>query len=147
MKCPVCGHDTIARENSRSVEQLRRYFALIRAAYYHWPETHPEQFDDSEDLRKFLQMRAGHRELAAKIELDGLSKEQALFIAEAAIRATGAYAVPRIHGDVMVIFRPRSIAFQKLSHIDFCRLNDAVQDIILAETGIDPDQLLKDVQV
>jgi hypothetical protein len=132
--------------SQRSVEQLRRYFALIRAVYYHWPETHKEQFANENDLRKYLQMRAGHWEIGSKVELGGLSKEQALLLAEAAIRGSGTYAVPRIHGDSLVVFRPRSIAFRNLGHREFCELNEKVSEVIKTETGLDHNELLKDVQ-
>lgn len=146
MKCPVCGHDSGSKGSSRSVEQLRRYFAVMRAIHFFWPETHPEQFDSHDDLRKYLQMRAGHREIGASIDLNGLSKEQAMLLAEAAIRGTGAYAVPRIHNNTLVVFRPKSIAFHKLSHSAFCALSNGVMEVIKAETGIDPDEALKEYE-
>ena len=89
-------------------------------------------------------MRAGHRIIGTKVELGGLSKEQALLLAEAAIRGSGAYAVPRIHGDVLVVFRPKSIAFHKMVHSDFCRLNEEVHQVIKDETGLDPAELLEE---
>lgn len=147
MKCPVCGYNVDDNPSKRSVDQLRRYFALMKAVHFHWPSTHEEQFDNYDDLRKYIQMRAGHREIGAKIDLNGLSKEHALMIAEAAIKATGAYAAPRIHNNVLVVFRPKSIAFHKLSHAAFCELNNQAQEVIVAETGLDPETLLKDRQI
>lgn len=89
-------------------------------------------------------MKAGHREIGATLPLTGMSKERAVMLAEAAIRAAGSYAVPVLHGDTLVIWRPKSIAFDKLSHRDACKLFDEVSAVIAAETGLDPEQLLKE---
>jgi hypothetical protein len=56
--CPHCDCK-IDFENPRSTPQLRRYFAMIRAFYTHWPEYHPEQFDDEKNFRYWLQMKSG----------------------------------------------------------------------------------------
>lgn len=89
-------------------------------------------------------MKAGAREVGAQIPLTGLSKERAMLLAEAAIRGAGSYAFPVIHGDTLVIFRPKSVSFGKMAHSDFCKLSDAVADVILAETGIDAETLLRE---
>ena len=142
--CPHCGCELSPASKLRSPEQLRRYFALVRAAFHHWPEQHDRQFANAEELRAFLQMKAGHRVVGAQIPLAGMSKERAMLLAEAAIRGAGSYAMPVIHGDVLVVFRPKSISFAKMRHEDFCKLSDAVEAVIRAETGLDPDQLLRE---
>ena len=144
MHCPVCGC-AIDRE-PRSLAQLRRYFAMIRATFHHWPESHERQFASEEECRKWLQMKAGHREIGATIPLTGMSKERAMLLAEAAIRAAGSYAVPVIHGDTLAIWRPKSIAFSKLGHKEACRLFDDVADVIRAETGIDPEEMMRETE-
>lgn len=144
--CPGCGCELApsAGGRARSTEQLRRYFAMIRAAFHHWPEAHQYQFANAEELRAFVQMKAGHREIGAKIPMAGTSKKHAILLAEAAIRGAGSYAMPIMHGDTLVIFRPKSVSFGKMAHLDFCALSDAVEAVIRAETGLDPDQLLKE---
>lgn len=142
--CPHCGSELTASAGGkpRSGDQLRRYFAMIRAAYTNWPESHPHQFASSEELRAFLQMKCGHREIGAQIPLTGISKERAMLLAEAAIRGSGSYAMPVIHGDTLVVFRPKSISYAKMAHSDFCRLSDDVAEQI-REAGIDPEKALK----
>jgi len=127
---------------SRSLDQIRRYFAMLRSVYHHWPETHEHQFSDETEMRKWLQMKAGYRDIGAKIPLTGIPKAKAMFLAEAAIRGAGSYAMPIIHGDTLVVFVPRSIAFHKMAHSDFCKLNNEIDEVITAETGLDPDQCL-----
>lgn len=144
--CPHCGCELTPEVGgkARSTDQLRRYFAMIRAAYHHWPEAHERQWSSSEELRAYLQMRAGARVVGAQIPLIGMSKERAMLLAEAAIRGAGSFAMPVIHGDVLVIFKPKSISFAKMAHADFCKLSDDVAAVIQAETGMDPEQLLKE---
>lgn len=145
--CPHCG--VILDEPAKSVRslpQLRRYFGMIRATLHHWPESHERQFASEEELRAFLQMKAGHREIAATIPITGMNKERAVILAEAAIRAAGSYALPVLHGDTLVIFRPKSIAFSKLGHSDFCKLSDEVSEVIRAETGLNPEQVLRETE-
>lgn len=144
MNCPHCGCEIEASDKRRSLPHLRRYFALIRAAYHHWPETHATQFSDETECRKWLQMKAGHREIGARIPLVGMNKDRAVALVEAAIRAAGSYAVPLMHGGDLVVFVPRSIAFGKLSHLAACDLFNSVADVIKAETGIDADKLLRE---
>jgi hypothetical protein len=117
---------------------------MVKAAFHHWPETSERQFASEEECRKYLQMKAGHREIGATIPLVGIGKERAMMLVEAGIRAAGSYAVPVIHGDTLVVFRPLSIAFGKLDHTTACRLFDDVAEVIRNETGIDPEQLLKE---
>lgn len=144
--CPHCGCELTAKAGGkpRSTDQLRRYFSIIKRAHFHWPESHERQFANAEELRAWLQMKAGAREVGAQIPLTGMSKERAMLLAEAAIRGAGSFAMPIIHGDVLVIFKPKSVSFAKMAHSDFCKLSDAVCDVITAETGLDPEQLLKE---
>lgn len=138
--CPTCGH---TKRSPRSIDQHRRYFGVVKAAFHHWPETHEVQFSSEEECRKFLQMRAGRREVAARIPLAGIRKEHAVMLAEASIRAAGAYARPVIHGTELVIWKPKSIAFEALGHLEFCELNTAIDEILQAEIGLSGDQLLE----
>ena len=145
--CPHCGCDVSpAGKSVRSVPQLRRYFAMIKATFHHWPETSERQFASVDELRAYLQMKAGHREIGATIPLTGMNKDRAVFLAEAAIRAAGSFALPILHGDTLVIFKPKSIAFSKLSHTEFCRLSDDVGDVIFNETGLRGEQLMRETE-
>lgn len=145
--CPHCGCELTQKEGGkpRSVEQIRRYFAMLKHTWSNWPESHPQQFASSEEMRAWLQMKAGAREVGAQIPLTGMSKERAMLLAEAAIRGAGSFAWPIINGDTLVIFRPKSISFGRMAHHDFCRLSDAVSDVIEAETGIKIEDMMREV--
>ena len=54
--------------------------------------------------------------------------------------------MPKLHGDTLVIFRPKSISFNKLGHKEFCRLNDEVDAVIEAEIGIKAERLLRETE-
>lgn len=145
--CPVCDFAADAFSGKpRSIDQHRRFFGLMRALLHHWPETHPRQFADEHELRTWLTMKAGHREIAAQIPLAGVPREKVAVIVEAALRAAGSYALPIVHHNDLVVFKPKSIAFSKLSHLDFCALSDAVDAVIRQETGLDPDQVLRETE-
>ena len=141
--CPACG-ENLSAPKSRSGPQLRRYFAGIKAAFNNWPESHQHQFVSSEELRAWIQMKAGAREVGAQIQIRGMNKDRAMMLVEAAIGATKSFAWPEMHGDTLVVFRPKSISFAKMKHEDFCRLSDAVFDVIASETGISQDDLLQE---
>lgn len=142
--CPFCGSPSSVHKTKRSLPQIRRYHKMVSLAFDNWPESHPHQFANAEECRAYVQMKAGWREIGAQIPLTGMSKERAMMLAEAAIRGAGSYAMPIIHGDVLVIFKPKSVSFAKMSHLDFCKLNDAVEDVIRDIIGVEPEQLLKE---
>lgn len=148
MRCEVCGHEPSATKGGkpRSVEQIRRYFKLIRQAYVHWPEGHPRQFASEEECRKWLQMKAGAREVGAELPLTGLQKDRALLLAEMAIRAAGAFAHPVLHGDRLVVWVPKSIKFSSMPHLEFCALAQSVEEVIAAEAGISAYDLLRNAK-
>ena len=126
----------------RSVIQHRRFFSVCKAAFLHWPENHDRQFSDQEDARKWLTMKAGYRELAAQIPLTNVKPDIAVMLCTAAMKAAGAHAVAVVHKGNICIWTPKSIRFDRMSHLDFCALNDAVGEVVKAEIGITADELL-----
>ncbi len=152
--CPHCGCklDPV-KGKPRSPQQLRRFFAMLRAMYQHWPETAAEfQPESEEHLRKFVLIKAGHREttdipVTFAEDQPGLTKLTALSI-EAALKAAGAYAFIRPHpdGGLVRVFKAKSIAFDKIGQAEFNALNDAVETAYAQETGLDPEQVLKQTE-
>lgn len=142
--CPHCG---CALESGRSAPHLRRYFAMIRAVYDHWPETHRQQFDSVEHCRKWLQMKAGHRDVHTAITLDAMSERDAILTARATLAAAGTYAEVVAHRGQLLVLVPRSIAFDKLDHKAACALFNEVDEVIEAETGVSGSQYLQQTEV
>jgi hypothetical protein len=96
--CPHCGCDVVdaIKGAPRSPEQLRRYFAMLRAVHFNWPENHPRQFATVEELRAWVQMKAGHREVAGRMEL-GEDREHDMLLAEAMIRQHARCVCAEVH--------------------------------------------------
>lgn len=150
-KCPHCLCDIDPEKGKpRSVEQLRRFFAMLRAMFSHWPEKVEFQPDSLEHLRKWVLCKAGHRDatdipVAFAEDQPGLTKLAAIAI-EAAIKAAGGFPFVRAHpdGGLVRVFKAKSIAFDKLGQAEFNRLNDEVELAYASETGLDPEQVLKE---
>lgn len=144
--CPHCGCSHDAQERPRSLPQLRRYFAMVRAAFSHWPETAEVQFSSEDECRKFLQMSAGWRDVGARIPLVGVNPEHARLLVAAAIKGAGAFARPVVHKGELIIWIPRSIKFSTMGPQEFGLLSDAVAVVIKDMTGLDADTLLKETE-
>lgn len=141
--CPCCEFRfTPNGKTSRSVPQHRRIFGLIRAAHFHWPEMHDLQFKDEISLRKWLVMKAGWRDIASETDIGAMPAGMVIGIAKAALAAAGGHAVPVVHKGKLIIWVPRSIAFDKLDHLEACKLFDAIAVVIEQETGLKAEQLL-----
>ncbi len=142
--CPHCGCSHDAQDRPRSVPQLRRFFAMIRAACHHWPETADVQFSSEEECRKWLQMRAGWRDVGARIPLVGVNPEYAKLLVAAAIKGAGAHAYPVVHKGELIVWIPRSINFSTMGPQEFGQLSDAVAVVIKDMTGMDAETLMKE---
>lgn len=141
--CPACGV-IIHQEPPRSVAQNARYHAMLAAYYDNWPESNERQFTDRKDFRIWAQMSAGYRTIGAQIPLAGVSKEIAKFLVETGIRGSGAHAMTEFQGTTLVIYKPRSIAFDKMGHTTFTRLVDDVTGFLEKETGFSVEKLFPD---
>lgn len=142
--CPVCASKQPVATKGRSLDQHRRYFAVINAAFAQWPER--EDFQSADELRKYLQVRAGAGDVVAEIKVAELGGEIARHIAMAAMRAADGYAVPIVRGDCLRIVKPRSVAWDKMRHEDFCKLSDAVCDLIERKLGVAADDLIRETE-
>jgi hypothetical protein len=136
--------------NKRSPEDHRRFFGVIRAAFHHWPEAHEFQPDSEEHLRKWLLIKAGYRDVTT-IPVEYADAQPAMLqlvvlTVEAAMKAAGGYAFVRPHGVGLAIFAAKSIKWDTLSQKKFNIVRDAVESVIKAETGLEPDDILKETE-
>lgn len=150
MKCPACGHVLDGHAKKRSLPDHRRFFGIIRATHTHWPEAHEFQPDNEEHLRKWLLCKAGYRDVTM-IPVEFAEDQPGLvrlitIAAEAAVKAAGGYAFMRPHGDGIAVFAAKSIAWDKLTQSQFHEIRDAVESVIEAETGLKPDEILKQTE-
>ena len=99
----------------RSSPQHRRFFALIKAAWKHWPSSHEVQAGSPEGLRDYLQIKAGFG-IPHKI----------------------------VRGDTTYIwFEHKSIAYDKMDQDEFGKLAEKVELIIQDIVGVAADELLE----
>jgi hypothetical protein len=141
--CPHCGGELAPAKKGkqRSVPQHKRYFAMIRAAFSHWPESHRFQPLTEERLRKWLQAKAGYAVIKT-VNTDGMTKDQAvLAIAAELSKADPVHFTSASAGNFYII-SSKSIDFDTLPHIAACALFDHVAEVIEAETDLKVAQIL-----
>ena len=142
--CPHCGCDLDAPKKGkpRSVPQHKRYFALIRAAFYHWPDGHEFRPQSEEHLRKWLQCKAGYHKVDS-IDTAGMKPEHAVAVISSRCAQAGPHAFFKSAGSRFYIFRSNSVDFDTLPHLQACAVFDDIAEIIEAETGVKCDEMIK----
>ena len=146
--CPHCDSEFDLTQpqggSKRSHPQLKRYFALIRSAHYHWPER--SLFHTPDELRYYLQIKIGYGNPIMEVPTDGIAEKTAKNLVMAGIRAAKRYVVPvkreREGREILLLVEPKSIAYATLPHAEACDIFDRVERIITTETGMDAEQLL-----
>lgn len=143
-KCPTCQQDVKA---DRSSQDHRRFFGLIAAAFHHWPESHDFTPDNPESLRSWLLCKAGYCDRTSIdvewVDTPGMAKLVSI-ACEGTLRASKGQGFIRVHGDRIVVFSPKSIAWSTIGQKAFNEVRDAVSAVIEQEIGIDADTLLKE---
>ena len=146
-KCRHCGCDSDpVKGKPRSVEQLKRFFAVLHSMYHHWPDTCEFQPHNEEHLRAWVLCAAGYGEIMRTTQIPDIPDEGLREIVRNVVTQayTSSKTFPRWKGNTCVEYAPKSIAFNNMGQAKFNALNDAVEEIYRAETGLDPDQVLKE---
>jgi len=144
--CPHCGVELEKpRSKHRSVPQHRRYFALIRAAHSHWPDTHRFRPMSEEHLRKWLQAKASYCNIRT-VDTAGMDTQSAIVAVAAELAAADPMHFTSVVGARFHVIESKSIDFDTLPHLAACALFDAVADTIRAETGLDPDRIMPPIR-
>lgn len=135
--CPHCGGDLAPPKKGkpRSVPQHRRYFAMIRAAFSHWPHDHRFRPMTDEHLRKWLQAKAGYA-VVQTINTEGMSNRQTVAALAAAIMIADPIHFVAATEEKLHVIQSKSIDFDTLPHLAACALFDAVAEVIEAETDL-----------
>jgi hypothetical protein len=131
--CPTCGRSEPGKP--RSLEAHNRLFAILDLFFQMWPHGHPEQFDNAEQLRKWTFLKVGHKDVI-RIDLGNADPAAAVILAEAAMKAAGAYARARVIGSDLIVFRPKSIRFEAMGKHAFTKLSADIESLLELETGI-----------
>jgi hypothetical protein len=143
--CPNCEatFDLHKIGKPRSPDQHRRFWGLVAAAFHQWPEAHEEQFATANDLRIWVTMKVGWRDLASKTSIVGMKPDALVPVVQAAIKAAGNNARVTSHKGQLCVWTPKSIRFDKMGHLQFCALNQAVEEVLAGVFGITGDELLE----
>lgn len=129
----------------RSLAQHKRFFAVLAAAHHHWPASHKFQPDSAEHLRAWLLVKAGHHTVKT-FYLDEDASTLSRLIPIITATMLGKHSWCKARGNELHVCVPQSIAFDKMEHQAFCKLNDDVDEVIRVETGMDPEKLLKETE-
>lgn len=145
MKCRWCGCEQDDKAKPRSVEQLRRFFGVLRAMFAHWPESAEFQPHSEEHLRKWATCMAGHRRVVQTLTLPASDNPKLIAammeFAEKLLEMDNRFG--RWKGRTLAVYEAESISFKTLGQAAFNKLNDEVEAVYAAETGLDPEQVLK----
>lgn len=149
MKCPHCNSDLDpVKGKPRSPEQLRRFFAVLRAMYNHWPESAEFQPHCEEHLRKWVLCSAGHRTVVKTLVMPRTSNASLMAammqFAETLLGMDNRFG--RWKGSTLAVYEAKSIAFHKLGQAEFNKLNDEVEAVYETETGLKVDEVLKQTE-
>lgn len=147
--CPHCGCEL---GRSRSGQDHRRLFGLIRQAFMHWPEASPFKPASEEHLRAYLLVRIGHVDITSIPAPEGIEDEPLLLqlfrlsveAAATALQRTYRHVDIRIGAGGAAIITPRSIDYRTVTQKEFGPVRDAIQEVIEAELGVSTEQLLKE---
>jgi hypothetical protein len=146
--CPECG---CLLTKARSGPDHRRLFALIHAAFHHWPEG-GFQPRDAEHLRAYLLVKSGHFNAIGIPTPEGYAENEALrdlyrvaveSTAKAIDEVTGFHDY-RVSASGIELLTPRSINWQTVGQKEFGRIRDAVEGLIETSLGVPVDQLLRE---
>ena len=150
--CLDCGSTKIAkpsREKDRSTPQLRRFFAIVKAAFIHWPERTPSEFrpKSAEHLRYWLEMKADYFTVTTMARISRHDPGQTYELVRAFLKhSEDERLFLELDGNLLIEKRTKSIDYDTLDSSAFSKLKDAVCDVIKAETGMEAEQLLRETE-
>ena len=148
--CHECGAVQSAKpKRDRSGPQHRRFFAIINAAFMHWPERTPSEFRprSAENLRYWLEMKADYFTITTMARISKHDPGQTYELVRAFLKhSEDERLFLELDGNLLIEKRTKSIDYDTLDSSAFSKLKDAVCDVILAETGMDAEQLLRETE-
>lgn len=138
--CPHCGCEI--DDERRSSPQHRRYMGLVKAAFEHWPDTHPFKPMTQHHLRKWLEVMAGHRTVKHIQAPTILDPAVTKAFVRSLFREADTFVFMVVSGSEIVLHVPKSIRYSQLGHKAACRLFQEVEAIVQDVIGVTGDQLL-----
>ncbi len=141
--CPHCGVDLEPpkRSKPRSVPQHRRFFAMVNAAFDHWPESHRFKPVTADRLRKWLCAKAGYATVKT-VDTNGMTTHEAVIAIAAELATADPVHFTSASLGKFYVVQSKSIDFDTLPHLQACAVFDAVAEVIEAETSLKVDQIM-----
>ena len=141
MHCPACG---CLLDDVRSDAHHRGFFAYLAFSFKHWPEAGFEDFwpDNSEHLRAWVEVRAGHRKppriYTFQTRAQALAAANFAVAEKAADKLEGRYSwvIPLKGQNGFEVVRPASIKWEALGEAKFGKLSREVFEILHGVVGI-----------
>lgn len=147
--CPECGYvledaKPVPRGKPRSYPQLKRFFAIIAAAFEQWRHDHEFRPRNKDHLRYWLEVQAGHFTVDKTIKINNADPDVIFEVLSAVMSVNEDHKqFIDVDCDLITVKRVHSIAYEKLPHESACALFNEV-DAVLAAEGFDPEQLLRE---
>jgi len=142
--CPHCGAEfEPPKKTARSYPQLKRFHALMRAAYFHWPDDHEFKPRSKEHLRYWLEKEAGHFTVPKTVVCKNADEPERLAAVLTAVLRTcdDDTVFIEVEGLSVVVKKAISVSYATLAHLSACALFSQIDDV-LKSIGLDPEQLL-----
>lgn len=131
--CPECGA-VIDGDTLSADPQRRRFFAAIRDSFHNLSDEDRKRFPSSEVLRKTALINAGW---CSALTVVAGSKSAVMSI-ESALKALDRYCIIDVRGDVLTVYRARSVSRKSLPRKEFVDVAQKAFDWIYRTTGVDP---------
>lgn len=147
--CHECGAVQMEEpKHNRSTPQLRRFYAIIRAAYLNWPEQPPSGFrpQNEEHLRRWLEMRAGLFTVTKQARITSTDPDKLYaLMSEFFKHSKDTTLFNELDGNLLIQKQVKSIAYEAIKEsAEFSRLKDAICEIIEIEVGVAAEKLLRE---
>lgn len=152
--CPHCGAEfpytppasaPDKASKPRSIPQHRRQFAVFRAAYHHWPESHHFKPHSEDHLRKYLIAKAPRHRSIECTDTSNMTSQMATAAIMEQVRKAGPYAFHSAVGSRFYTITAHSIAFDELPHAEACTLFNEIAEVVYAEIGITVETLINEM--
>ncbi len=146
--CPHCGgiiEDD--KPHRRSTPQLRRFFAICKAAFFNWPEHHEFRPRSADHLRYWLECKANHFTVTTTARIESSDPDKVYALVRAFLKHSEDHRLfIELDGNLLIEKRTKSIDYNSLDSSEFSRLKDAVCDVIEIELGVAAEKLLSETE-
>lgn len=143
--CPECGSVfPVNSKHKRSSPQHRRFFAVCRAAYIHWPELDQDFRPRNEDhLRYWLTAEAGKFTVTKTVRFESVDPVKGYWVMRALLdNCEDDRMFLELDGDVLIQKRALSVAHDAMDQKEFNELQDAVEALLQERFGFSVEKLL-----